>query len=184
MALNRFPCFILVFCAAIAGAQTATPAAPPPVKMGLWETSVTSQINGLQLPPDVIAKLKAMGRTPPGGTHTMVSQGCLTPEEWQKQMADMNRPTDSDCKITNRQVTPRKVSFDVSCKSESGATTNGHWEMHVVDNKHGQGSAHMTSSTPGPSGQNLDMDMNFASHFVSADCGSVKPGDAKVIRHD
>ena len=184
MFLRHIPtCMILLF-AAVAGAQTAAPAAPPPVKMGLWETSSTSHIAGLQLPPDVAAQLKAMGRSLPGGTHTLITQGCLTPEEWQKQMADMNKPPDSDCKTTNRQVTPRSVSFDISCKSENGATTNGHWEMHVVDNEHGQGSAHMTSSTPGPNGQNLTMDMTFNSRYLSSNCGAVKPGDAKIIRHD
>ena len=184
MSLRHIPTCMILLCAAVAGAQTAAPAAPPPVKMGLWETSSTSHIAGLQLPPDVAAQLKAMGRSLPGGTHTLVTQGCLTPEEWQKQMADMNKPPDSDCKTTNRQVTPRSVSFDISCKSENGATTNGHWEMHVVDNEHGQGSAHMTSSTPGPHGQNLTMDMTFNSHYLSSNCGEVKPGDAKVIRHN
>ncbi len=114
----------------------------------------------------------------------MVSQGCLTPEEWQKQMADMNKPTGTDCKTTNRQVTPHSVSFNISCKSENGATTNGHWEMHVVDKEHGQGSAHMTSSTAGPNGQNLTMDMTFNSHYLSSNCGDVKPGDAKIIHRN
>jgi hypothetical protein len=99
-------------------------------------------------------------------------------------MADINKPPDSDCKTTNRHVTPRSVSFDISCKSENDATTNVHWEMHVVDTEHGQGSAHMTSSTAGPNGQNLTMDMTFNSHYLSSDCGAVKPGDAKVIRHN
>lgn len=185
MRLNHFSTCILLLCASLAGAQTAsTPATPPPVKMGLWETTATSHIAGLQIPPDVAAQLKAMGRSLPGGTHTLVTQGCLTPEEWQKQMADMNKPAESDCKITNRHATPRNVSFDISCKSENGDTTKGHWEMQVVDDEHGRGSAHMTSSTAGPNGQNLTMDMTFNSHFLNASCGSVKPGDAKVIRRD
>jgi len=28
------------------------------------------------------------------------------------------------------------------------------------------------------------MDMTINSHFVSANCGDVKPGNAKIIRHD
>jgi hypothetical protein len=185
MVLRRFPSYLILFCAAVTGAQTATvPVTLPPVKMGLWETSVTSQMSGFQIPPDVVAKLKAMGRSVPGGSHTMVTQGCLTPEEWQKQMAEMNQPGGNDCAVTNRHVEARKLSFDVSCKSEHGASTNGHWEMQVTDDEHGRGSAHMKSDMTGPNGQALTVDMNFNSHYLSANCGEVKPGDAKVVRHD
>ncbi|MGH9587304.1 MAG: DUF3617 domain-containing protein [Acidobacteriaceae bacterium] len=184
MVPHRFSIYLILFCAATAGAQaTTTPTTPPPVKMGLWETSMTSQMSGFSLPPDVVAKLKAMGRSVPGGPHTTVSQGCLTPEEWQKDMADMNKPAGNDCAITNRKVDSREISFDISCKSERGDTT-GHWEMHLVDDEHGQGLAHMNSNTTGPNGRHITMDMNFSSRFLSSSCGDVKPGNAKIIRHD
>lgn len=182
MVLQRFPVLLLAMCATFAaGAQSTT---PPPVKMGLWETTVTSQMSGFQLPPDVVARLKAMGRSAPGGPHTAVSQGCLTPEEWQKSMEKMSQPASGDCTITHRQMETRKFSVDVSCKSEHGGTTTGHWEIQATDDEHSHGSGHMASDAAGPNGQHFTMDMTINSHFVSASCGDVKPGSAKIIRHD
>lgn len=182
MILNRISAILVAVCAA--ATAFAQSSAPPPVKMGLWETTITSQMSGFQLPPDVVAKLKAMGRSVPGGAHTTVSQGCLTPEEWQKSMEGMNQPPNSDCTITHRQIESRKFSFDISCKSEHGGTTTGHWEMQATDDEHSHGSGHMASDAAGPNGQHFTMDMTLNSHFVSTNCGDVKPGNAKIIRHE
>jgi hypothetical protein len=73
-------CLILCCAAAAAGAQAAAPVIPPPVKMGLWESTITTQMSGFQLPLDVVAKLQAMRRPVPGGPHTIVSQSCMTPD--------------------------------------------------------------------------------------------------------
>ncbi len=53
--------------------------APPPVKMGLWQNTITNTMSGLQLPPDVLAKLQAAGRPVPGAApRTIVTQSCMT----------------------------------------------------------------------------------------------------------
>lgn len=186
MFLNRFQGCLLVFCAVVsAGAQTATPppvTMPPPVKMGLWETSVTSKMGGFQLPPDVVAKLEAMGKPVPGAPHTTVTHGCLTPDEWQKGLDQMNKPNNADCEYTNRQSGGGKYSFDVSCKLQSGATMKGHFEMLIDDDEHSHGSYHMTSDQAGPNGQTFSADATIDTHYLGADCGDVKPGDAKVIK--
>jgi hypothetical protein len=175
-----FSSCLIAFCAAAAAtAQTATPL---PVKMGLWETSVTSKMGGMQLPPDVVARLQAMGRPVPGAPHTIVSQGCLTPSEWQKEMEQMNKPNNSDCEFTNRQYGAGKYSFDVSCKTQRGATMAGHLEMLIDDREHSHGSYHMTSDQAGSNGQPFSMDATIETHFVSADCGDVQPGAAKIIK--
>lgn len=182
MVVHRLPILLVAISAALAAVAQST--TPPPVKMGLWETTVTSKMSGFQLPPDVAAKLKAMGRSVPGSPHTTVSQGCLTPDEWQKSMENMSKPSSSDCTITHRQLEARKFSVDVSCKSQNGGTTTGHWEMQATDDEHSHGSGHMTSDAAGPNGQHFSMDMTIDSHFLSANCGDVKPGNAKIIRHD
>jgi Protein of unknown function (DUF3617) len=191
MFLNRIQVCVLIFCAVgVASAQSAVSPAlpppvkaivPPPVKMGLWETTVTTQMTGMQLPPDVVEKLKQMGRDVPGAPHTTVTQGCLTPEEWQKGIEDMNKPRNSDCVTTKHGDDMRSISFDVSCKTQGG-TISGHWEMHVVDDEHGHGEGHMKSDQTGPNGQSFEASSTMDTRYLSADCGDVKPGDAKVIK--
>ncbi|HTV05789.1 MAG TPA: DUF3617 domain-containing protein [Acidobacteriaceae bacterium] len=185
MFLNRIQgCLLLVCVAGVAGAQTAVnPDTPPPVKMGLWETQVTSQIAGITLPPDVIARLKQMGRPIPGEAHTTVTQSCLTPEEWRKSLEGMNKPQNSDCTIDKREVNEKKFSFDLSCKTERGMTMTGHWEMNVVDDEHAHGSGSMTGDQPGPNGQNFSATTTIDSHYLGASCGDVKPGEPKVVQH-
>jgi Protein of unknown function (DUF3617) len=175
-------CFVLVCAVGVAGAQTKVdPNTPPPVKMGLWETHVISQIVGLQLPPEVIAKLKQMGRPVPGAPHTTVTQSCLTPEEWKKSLEGMNKPQNSECSVDKRVLTDKKFSFDLSCKTERGMTMTGHWEMNVVDDEHARGSGHMAADQPGPNGQNFSATTTIDSHYLSASCGDVKPGEPKEV---
>jgi hypothetical protein len=183
MFLHRFSTtLIFLSAAAVAGAQTAkTPVPPPPVKMGLWETTVTTQMSGLQLSPEMIQRLKQMGRDAPGAPHTTVTRGCLTLEEWQKDMEEMNKPRNSDCTIVKHGDDLRALSFDVSCKTER-SMVSGHWEMHVISDEHGQGSGHMKSDQTGPNGQSFVMDSTMDTRYVAADCGDVKPGDAKVMK--
>jgi hypothetical protein len=182
MFLNRFQSYLLLFCAVgIASAQTAAPSAPPPVKMGLWETAVTTQMSGFQLPPDVVAKLQAMGRTVPGGPHTVVSQSCLTPAQWQKDMEQMNDPRNKDCTIAKREIDTRKYSFDVTCRSEHSATS-GHWDIQFVDDEHTHGSGHMKADMTGPNPQNITIDMMIDAHYAGAACGDVQPGSPKIIK--
>lgn len=177
-----------------AGAQTApVPAGPPknpaprlavpppPVKMGLWENKTTSQIGGFQLPPDVVAKLQAMGRPVPGASpRTMVLHSCLTADEWQKDMERMNDPGKS-CKTSNRNNTGNVWSFDLACNGDSGMTMTGHFEFVVADDEHASGKAHMQGSNMGPSGQTITSDITFDSHRLGADCGDIKPGSPKII---
>lgn len=197
MSLNRLSIPFLILCAtAAASAQTAPPKGaaphssvssvlpPPPVKMGLWETSVTNKM-GLQLPPEVVAKLQEMGKEVPGsGQHTTVTESCFTPAEWQKSMEQMNQPGNSDCEYTNRQNSGGKYSFDMSCKSDNGMIAKGHFEMLVDDTQHTHGSFQMKSDQAGPNGQAFSMDGTLKSHFVSADCGNVQPDSPKVIRDE
>jgi hypothetical protein len=158
--------------------------ATPPVKMGLWESTVTSTIGGLTIPPDVAARLQAMGRSVPGsGPHTVVTQSCMTKDEWAKSIEKMNN-NESKCTYTNRSITSQKFSFDMSCASEHGGVFTGHFEMLVDDDEHTHGTAHMKSETSGPNGQTMTIDTTLSAHYLAADCGDVKPGDAKVVKNE
>jgi hypothetical protein len=173
---------LAICCMTYSAAYAQDAAPPPPVKMGLWQSNVTTTMTGFQIPPDVAARLEAMGRKVPGATpQTTVTQSCLTPEEWAKSFAQLNN-NDAKCTYTNRTITPQKMSFDMSCASEHGSVFAGHFEMFVDDAEHTHGSAHMKSEGGGPNGQPIEMNSTLTTHYLGADCGSVKPGDAKIIK--
>ncbi len=176
---------LLAFCSlAAAAARAQDLPATPPVKMGLWESTVTSKIGGLTIPPDVAARLEAMGRPVPGSTpHTVVTQSCMTKEEWAKSIERLNN-NEAKCAYTNRTFTAQKFSFDMSCASEHGGVFSGHFEMLVDDDEHTHGTVHMKSEAAGPNGQTMTIDTTLASHYLAADCGDVKPGEARTLKSE
>ncbi|HUY80980.1 MAG TPA: DUF3617 domain-containing protein [Acidobacteriaceae bacterium] len=184
MFLKSLGAGLLVICAVgVAGAQTAAaPNSPPPVKMGLWQTSVTSQLQGIHLPPMVVEQLKQMSRPVPGEPYTTVTQSCLTPAQWRKSLEGVSKPPNSDCTVDKHEVNDRNFSFSLSCKTENGMTVTGHWEMRVVDKEHAHGSGDVKSIQPGAKGQNYTATTTIDSHYVSASCGDVKPGQPKVVQ--
>ena len=52
---------LVLCCLAGAAATAGDIPANPPVKMGLWESTIVSNIGGLAIPPDVAARLQAIG---------------------------------------------------------------------------------------------------------------------------
>jgi hypothetical protein len=173
--------FASTICCLAGVSAFAQAPAPPPVKMGLWESSSTMTMGGFQIPPDVVAKMQAMGRPVPGAPHTTVTQSCMTADEWTKTWANLNKRGDMECKVSDLSQDSQKLSFDSSCTSQRGGAFTGHFEMFFDDDEHTHGSMHMKGEG-GSGGQPMVMDMKMTSHFVSADCGEVKPGGAKVIK--
>jgi hypothetical protein len=156
--------------------------ATPPVKMGLWETTITNTIGGIQIPPDIAAKMQAMGRPVPGSTpQTVVTHSCMTKDEWAKGFEKMNS-NESKCTYSNRTITSEKISFDMSCASERGGVFTGNFEMLIADDEHTHGTAHMKGAM-GPNGQPMTIDTTLSAHFLAADCGDIKPGEAKTIQN-
>jgi Protein of unknown function (DUF3617) len=156
--------------AALAVAALAQIAGPPPLKMGLWQTEVTSTVTGM---PEMPA-----GRGPIG--RRTVTQGCLTPDTWKKGLEDFNRhQQDTDCKVTNMHEDSSGIALNETCTSEQ-FTSAVHFELTFDNSEHTHGSAtvHMT----GPHfPQGMDSHISMTSHYLGASCGDIKPGDSKVI---
>ncbi len=162
---------LLCTFAAIASAQTLE---PPPIKMGLWQSEVTNTVQGMPNSP--------MGQAMAGG-HTVVSQGCLTPDTWKKDIQGMQQHMrNTECTMSNFQQDSHHISFDEACASgqQSGYSNNVHFEMLIDDMENAHGHADMKMTGPAfPQG--MSMHMTMKTKYVSSDCGDVKPGAGKVI---
>jgi hypothetical protein len=153
----------------------------PPVKMGLWETTVVSKMTGLNLPPQVVERMKQMGRPIPGAEPTTnVVQGCLTPEKWKETWSRAQK--NEDCHMQNVKQDASGMSADINCKSEHGSST-GHMQINFVSPEKAHGTVHMeivTERQPQP----LVMDVTMDSAYQGADCKGISPDEAKVIKHE
>ncbi len=161
----------VLFALALIAAQAvcAQDIAPPPIKMGLWQNEVTTTMTGMENSPAAAHM---------ASEHTSVHQSCLTPETWQRDLSKM-REQKSECTRTNVHQDAHALTFDESCTSGQ-FTTVVHFEATFEGGEHMHGIA--TARTTGaafPQGMTMNMHMN--SHFVSADCGDVKPGETKMI---
>jgi Protein of unknown function (DUF3617) len=163
----------LAIAFATAQAQTA-----PPVKMGLWKTTSVMTTSGFQLPPDVAARMKAMGRSP-DQPRTINTLSCLTAEKWQKIFDPSQH--DQKCQFTNRQQSSSGMSADMACNSGNGAhTSTGHMAMTFDSTEKMHGKFHMevtSMSQPHP----ILIDNNFNGVYQGSDCQGISPDMPKVL---
>jgi hypothetical protein len=153
---------------------------PSPVKMGLWQTTSVSTMAGIQLPPEVLEKLKAAGRSVPGGTpQTTVTQSCLTPEKWKESWQRAQQS--GDCQTKNFKQDASGMSANIECKTERGTST-GHTQVSFVSSEKAHGTTHVEVVT-GRSPQPIVMNITMDSVYQGADCKGISPDNAKVISH-
>jgi hypothetical protein len=172
----------LFFVAAVLAGSIAVGAqdtiVPPAIKMGLWQNTSTSTMTGLQIPPDVAAKMQAMGRPVPGAAPTTtVTQSCLTPEKWQRSFA--NSQQNKDCQFTNLHQSATGMSGDMACTTSGGAS-KGHMEATFASQEKVNGKVHfeiVSARQPQP----IVMDMTFEGVYQGADCKGISPDSPKVV---
>jgi hypothetical protein len=161
----------LLFCSAVVSAQIDT-VNPPPVKMGLWQTTVTMQFSGM---PNM-----------PGGmpaSKPIVTQSCMTPDSWQKGMTTMQEHLQrqkAQCSTAKLQQQGNKFIFDEQC-SQSGMSSSVHveWTVDNQETMHGESNSQMTG---GAFAQGMTVHGTLNSKFLSSDCGNVKPGEGKAVQ--
>ncbi|GGF11284.1 hypothetical protein GCM10011611_16160 [Aliidongia dinghuensis] len=145
-----------------------------PLDTGLWEMQVTTTIAGITIPPAMQEKMKKLGVNPPGGTPTSSTrQMCVTDET----LARFGEPNQGGkCRQENVQRSAKGLSFDLVCESPQN---NGHGHVDVVfdDRTHVHGTVKMSGVRTDSSGNTipLSVDATQTGHWVSTDCGSVKP---------
>lgn len=178
---------------AVFGLATASAQTEIPFKPGLWESNITSTVAGMQIPPEMQARLAQM---PPeqqeriknmmgGAPRTTVTHSCMTKEQFDKWNDSLHqgREKDEQCTHTNTIETGHERSFDLSCASPTAKST-GHVEMFVDSDEKGHGSVHMVrTATEGPQATKpITIDVKFDTHYVGSDCGAIKPGDAQLVK--
>jgi hypothetical protein len=165
---------LAISAAAALHAQTA-----PPVKMGLWDGTTSTAITGMNLPPEVAERLKAMGRPVPGSEpRIMQTQSCLTPEKWKEMLT---RAQDrQNCQLTNLKQDSSRMSADISCGSSTGSSAKGHLDMIFISSEKIHGTLHIEAISPRQP-QPIILNTTIDSTYQGADCKGVSPDTPKII---
>ena len=154
---------LVVVGASMLAAMFQMPATPP-VKMGLWESSVASKMSGADLPPQMAGM----------GARTTTVHSCLTPESYAKAMA--NSQQQRDCVRSNEVWGAKSWSFDMSCR---GGQATGHFEMIFDSTESAHGSMHMSMNAGGHA---MQSDATMTMHYLGADCGKVTPDKPEIVK--
>jgi hypothetical protein len=140
----------LVGCSGILFAQAA------PVKMGLWEKTMTMD----------------MGT---GTPRKIVSKSCITPATWQEMVGNMSKQREG-CTVDNVK-NAHGYTFNATCKTSSGGTMVTSGSETIQDSEHIVARSHTVMTTHD---QKREMESKSTSTFLGADCGKVKPGDPEI----
>ena len=156
-----------------------------PVKLGLWESQVSSTMV-MALPPEAEARIAAM---PPdrqaqmrgmmSGSKPNVStyKSCVAQHATMDELLDQNQnKSGMKCTFTNRTQTSDGASFDTSCTMPQGTAT-GHTEFHMLNDEHWTSTTHISADMSGKGGatRHVSMESTVTSRYVGAQCGDVKP---------
>ena len=184
---------ISIVCAIAPAAAHAQSMTDAPIRPGLWETTITSNMQ-MQLPPEIQARLNAM--TPQqqammkanmpagmggGAPMTNKTRSCSTGQSV-NDLVNQAQEKGSQCKLTNQTQTASGMSFDISCTMQEGTAT-GHSSFTMADKDHVNGTTHMTANL-NENGRPMSMtiDSTLSSHYLGADCGDVKPNSAVSVK--
>src|SRR5579862_6038179 len=139
-------------------------------KAGLWEITTHMSMPGMSanIPPEALARMKAMGMAMPGGDQSFSSQICMTAAQVAQDQPPPTRST-KNCTVSNLKHDGHTITADMTCSGEMQGT--GHYEATYDSDEHYSGSYSFTGTAHGHPG---NMSSNFEGRWISADCGSVK----------
>lgn len=158
-----------------------TSVTPLNVKLGLWQTTITTNMSGLpgipdsalaQLSPDQRAKIEAAMKQVSG--QPMTTKSCMTKDKLEKSEGFRNAP--KSCTYTVVSSTSSKLEMKLSC-TQNGMTMSGNVHVEATDSENVKGSIQMNTSGNGSAsagGNTMNMNSTFTSKWVGAACGDVQ----------
>ncbi len=172
--------------AAVALLSGALAHAQPHMRPGLWEETVNVKSDDAQANAAMAQMKERLANMPPEQRammeKMMASHGigmggapnamriCVTKEQAARGFNPEQNSRDH-CTRSNVNTSGHVVSFDFACKSENSSVT-GHGTF--TDMGDSAFAAHTVADTVTPK-RTMHLDSDIQGHFVSADCGDVKP---------
>ena len=184
--MRIYVCIGAAVCLQMAG--WAADIKPFDAKLGLWESTSTTEMGGMpampampQIPPETLAKMPPAQRAQveammkgrgPGGPRSNTTKYCLTKESLEKAMAFAQG--DKSCTPTVVSSSSSKQEIHMDCTRE-GTHMTGDVTVERVDAEHAKGAMKLKAEGDHP----ITINSTFQSKWLSSDCGDVKPAMAK-----
>ena len=105
---------------------------------------------------------------------TNKTRSCFTKESFERSVANMP----PNCTISKQLWTSHSYSSDVEC-STSTSQSKGHLDMQFVDLETSRSTITLTISAQG---KTIPLTITTESHFISADCGGLAPGQSRDVQ--
>lgn len=148
------PLFLLT--AHVKQAQSGSGSAPTtssaPIKMGLWEATMTM-----------------------GSSGTYKSRACLDQESYQRMLTRVP----PNCAVGDLATSPTSITADLKCESPGGGTSKGRLDVQIPDSSTVHST--VTAAT-NYQGHAVSMIIKSDWKFVSADCADLSPGESRDIQ--
>ncbi len=162
---------------ATAALLAQTPAVKPAlnVKMGLWETTSTTNVSGDmpavdldKMTPEQKARIQAMMQSMMGPRTTTV-KSCLTREKFDDNTFLGQKDLNMACKRTVGTNTATTLDLTETCTGDHPATIHLHFTAASPTSVEGT-----MKTTTTNNGRKMDVDGTIAAKWLGAECGDVK----------
>lgn len=150
---------------------------PLDVKLGLWETTVATQMSGMPpIPPEALARMTpqqreqmqaAMAARGGPGAKPTVTKSCLTKDKLEKAMFGEERP---NCKQTVVTSTSSKAEVRMECQEKQMKST-ATVMVEALNSENVKGSVKGEASGEG---NTMNFNSNFTSKWLGASCGKTE----------
>jgi hypothetical protein len=105
---------------------------------------------------------------------TEKTRSCFTKESFQRSVTNMP----ANCTISNQVWTSHSYSSDVACTT-STSQSRGHLDMQFLNPETSRSTIALTMIVQG---KTIPLTITTESHFISADCGGLAPGQSRDVQ--
>lgn len=173
MKINVSLGFAFLFCGAACAADNVQPL---DVKLGLWESTTTTEHSGVPpIPPEVLARLSPEQRAKveerakaSAGPKAITRKSCVKKEDLDKALAFGN--DDKNCHRTVVSSSSSKLEFRMECGAGT-MKSNGTVDIEAVSSEHVKGTVQMTM---GDGTRSMKMNTAFESKWLGPVCEGTK----------
>lgn len=160
-----------LIAAAAWGADTLHPL---DVKTGLWETTLTNQMNGAPaIPPDLLSRMtpeqrakfeEAMKARAAQGAHTTTHQSCLTKDKLNQPLNLTNRPKECTYQVITSSSSKQEIQYECAI---GGAKQTGTLRIEAIDSSDIKGSMRINMAAGDRTSSTMT---EFTSKWLGAAC--------------